>query len=592
MEERAPPRPSGIPRLSRLPVPKTVRPAASRENLDNADPPTSRAASRESISSADAPRRANIPPVSTQTQNQLRPARSRPSLRHAASTSRLDQPQEPAPKSNDPSRRLSGRPGALPDPIGSRRTSNMNRRTSGMYSVGAAGPMPAYAQTLPSRRATPPDVSDQSESPLDTPARGGADYRSLTERTIETLSQLPSSPALNKRPSAFFDQERAPRARSRASSGASRPGSRDGSVVRNPRSVSTGPDEHIRTSTNTYRAALPTIDGTPSRALRPRASERSLRGQSARSPSSTLAQGPASLPSPRSGELERSPSPTKQPAPVQPGLSPPGMASKPLKLKPSSDLQVKKGSPQGDSPARAPRKVSRVANKPITPTKMAPPPEPEPEPVTEPEAGVSTGMEKARKSSAALREQIAKARAAAKKNALQAKREEAQAPAVASGFDFGFDESLYSDPFNQRRDQNSLEKMLQQRAATGRTTGRLNIAALGLKEMPKEVMGMYDAEAVGAGNWAECVDLTRLVAADNEFEVLSDEVFPDLDAEALAEDDEGRGNIFGGLEAADLHGNHLVSLPIGLRQLKQLTTLNLVSILSIIFEAWLVADSA
>lgn len=535
-------RPSGIPRLSRLPVPKPapkLRSAASRESL-SAEPP-SRAASRESSTG---PRRAN-PPVSAQTQGQLRPARSRPSLRHAASASRLD--QEPIPKP-DPSRRLSGRPGALPDPIGSRRSSNMNRRTSGMYAVGPAAPVPTYAQTQP--RETSPPVPDRDESPE--PELG--DLRSLTERTIDTLSQLPSSPALSKRPSAFFD-ERTPR-RSRAGSGAST-GSRDDSRARVP---SAGPDEFRR---------LPTIDGTPARALRTRGSERSLRGPG-RSPSATLAQGPTSLPSPRSGELERSPSPTKQPAPAQPGLSPPGLAAKPLRLKPSSDLQVKKGSPQGDGPARAPRKVSRVANKPITPTKIAPP-EPEPE-------GVSPSMEKARKSSAALREQIAKARAVAKKNAMQVKKGDARAPPVAGGFDFGFDDP-HADPFNQRRDDHSLEKMLQQRAAAGRTTGRLNIAALGLREMPREVMGMYDAEAVGGGNWAESVDVTRLVAADNEFERIADDVFPDLDAEELAEDEEGRGSIFGGLEAADLHGNHLISVPLGLRQLKMLTSLNLVGLL-------------
>ncbi len=42
------------------------------------------------------------------------------------------------------------------------------------------------------------------------------------------------------------------------------------------------------------------------------------------------------------------------------------------------------------------------------------------------------------------------------------------------------------------------------------------------------------------------------------------------------EDDEGVGNIFAGLEVIDLHGNQLTSLPIGLRQLRQLTSLNLV----------------
>ena len=555
MDDRpAPSRPSGIPRLSRLPVPKTARPAVSSDSFTNPEPPAPRAASRES--SRGPPRRPNPPPVAAQTHGQLRPARSRPSLRHAASASRLDQAQEPLPKAIDPSRRLSGRPGALPDPIGSRRSSNMNRRTSGMYSTGGGAPVPTYAQTLPSRRMTPPDLSgDPDDAVLETPRT--KDSRSLTERTIETLSQLPSSPALNRRPSAFFDQERTPRSLSRASSG-SRPDSRDVSV------------DDFRASPNASRAPLSTINRTPSKALRPRASQRSL-GQGARSPSASLAQGPASLPSPRAGELERSPSPTKQPAPAQPALSPQGLAAKPLRLKPASTLQVNKGgSPQGDGPARAPRKVSRVANKPITPTKMAAAPEPEPEDAASP------SMEKARKSSAALREQIARARAAAKKGASQ-RREEA--PAVAEGFDFGFDEASYGDPFNQRREDQSLENVLQQRAATGRTTGKLNIAALGLREIPKEVMGMYDADAVGGGNWAESVDVTRLVAADNELEVIADNVFPDVDAETLAEDEDGQGNIFGGLEAADLHGNHLVSVPLGLRQLKLLTSLNLVSIL-------------
>lgn len=531
-------RPSGIPRPSRLPVPKPLRPAASHESLH--DPAPARASTRDSLAMPP-PRRPNVP----SSNDQLRPARSRPSLRHAASASRLDQ-QEPLPKPD--SRRTSSRPGALPDPIGSRRSSNMNRRTSGMYSTGGGAPVPSYAAQP--RRATPPNI--EAEEP------GTPDTRSLTERTIETLAKIQASPALSKRPSTFFDQERTPRTMSRASSD-SRP-SRDGSVIRG------SPSPHR-------------FDLTPSRPLRPRASERSL-GQQMRSPSAPVAQGPTSLPSPRAGELERSPSPTKMPAPLQPGLSPPGLAPQPLKLKPASNLVVAKKGSQGAAPAGAPRKVSRVANKPITPTKIAPP---EPE-----EDGVSPSMEKARKSSAALREQIAKARAAAKKNVQkrevpvgeggdEGEGEGEGKPAVAEGFDFGFEEPLHSDPFNQRREGDSMSKVLQQRAATGRTTGRLNIAALGLKEMPKEVMDMYDAEAVGAGNWAESVDLTKLVAADNEFEAIADEVFPDMDPEAMAEDEEGRGNIFGGLEMADLHGNQLVAVPLGLRQLKLLTSLNLVS---------------
>ncbi|KAF2723028.1 L domain-like protein [Polychaeton citri CBS 116435] len=77
-------------------------------------------------------------------------------------------------------------------------------------------------------------------------------------------------------------------------------------------------------------------------------------------------------------------------------------------------------------------------------------------------------------------------------------------------------------------------------------------------------------------SWAEVVDVTRLIAADNEFENIDDAVFPDKKAEELETDgEEGSGNQFGGLELLDLHGNILASVPMGLRRLERLTTLNL-----------------
>jgi Leucine-rich repeat (LRR) protein len=198
------------------------------------------------------------------------------------------------------------------------------------------------------------------------------------------------------------------------------------------------------------------------------------------------------------------------------------------------------------------------------------------------------------KASAALREQIAKAKAA-KKAALQVKVEpeadtEASpedalaAPAkrrlplkspiipADDGFDFGL------DPFNTKRSEDSAKKILQQRLGEGRRSGRLNIAALGLKTIPTEVLKMYDSETMGTydGSWAESVDLTRFVAAGNELEIIEDSVFPDVPLEELAADEDSTGNIFGGLENLDLHGNNLIAVPRGLRQLPQLTTLNLV----------------
>ena len=74
---------------------------------------------------------------------------------------------------------------------------------------------------------------------------------------------------------------------------------------------------------------------------------------------------------------------------------------------------------------------------------------------------------------------------------------------------------------------------------------------------------------------------TRLVAADNEFEAISDDIFPDIDNDAvfLDDDDEeaAKGLQFRGLEVLDLHNNLLPTVPLGLRRLERLTVINLVS---------------
>ncbi|TWU76071.1 hypothetical protein ED733_007511 [Metarhizium rileyi] len=182
-----------------------------------------------------------------------------------------------------------------------------------------------------------------------------------------------------------------------------------------------------------------------------------------------------------------------------------------------------------------------------------------------------------RKSSAALREQIAKAKAAKRAAVRQTSANHdvpITSPIDANGFDIAHD-----DPFNLRRGEKPSAKVLQQRVAAARTTGRLNIAAMGLEEIPQEVMKMYDLESSGDynGSWAESVDLTRLVAADNNIESLGDNIFPDTSPEELDEQDQGQGNIFGGLETLDLHGNSLAHIPLGFRRLANLTSLNLSS---------------
>lgn len=188
-----------------------------------------------------------------------------------------------------------------------------------------------------------------------------------------------------------------------------------------------------------------------------------------------------------------------------------------------------------------------------------------------------------KKSSAALREQIAKAKAA-KRSALQQVSIHlkgvgtgAKSPMIPTDntFDFG----LTDDPFNLKRDTNSTAKVLQSRVATARSSGRLNIAAMGLKEIPAEVLNMYSLESIGThdGSWAESIDLSRFVAADNELEMIDEALFPDVDPQDIFdENDSPPISIFGGLETLDLHGNMLISLPAGLRRLSLLTALNLV----------------
>ncbi|KAF2398547.1 L domain-like protein, partial [Trichodelitschia bisporula] len=124
-----------------------------------------------------------------------------------------------------------------------------------------------------------------------------------------------------------------------------------------------------------------------------------------------------------------------------------------------------------------------------------------------------------------------------------------------------------ADPFNQGKDGPSP---VQLRVDAARIDGRLNISAMVLKTIPDEVLNMYDYETNKASTtmWNEVVDLVRFVAADNEIETIPDTVFPDAD-------DPDKAPQFGGVEHLDLHGNLLFDVPVGLRRLEHLTTLNL-----------------
>ncbi|KAI9786111.1 MAG: hypothetical protein M1839_007521 [Geoglossum umbratile] len=185
-------------------------------------------------------------------------------------------------------------------------------------------------------------------------------------------------------------------------------------------------------------------------------------------------------------------------------------------------------------------------------------------------------------SSLSLRETIAKAKAARRSDASkQSLSSDFPGLAVASSggtIDHGFDFGLPVDPFGQQSSDTDNKGLLRKRIDAARTDGRLNIAAMGLKDIPGEVLKMYDLDpnAASSVEWYESVDLVRLIAADNEIEEISDWVFPDVDPRDNAEEgSDSRGCQFGGLETLDLHGNLMKSVPIGLRRLERLSTLNL-----------------
>jgi hypothetical protein len=182
-------------------------------------------------------------------------------------------------------------------------------------------------------------------------------------------------------------------------------------------------------------------------------------------------------------------------------------------------------------------------------------------------------------SSNALREQIAKAREAARSAKTETTRtstppRDAILPDLneIASFDFGLDD----DPFNQG--PKGSKSLLRKRIDGARVDGRLNMAAMDLKDIPEDVLQMYKYDPNDTTvAWGEIVDLTSLIAADNELEVLPEAMFPDVDFETMIDADEG-GPQFGGLQTIDLHGNMLRELPLGLKRLTQLSRLNLVGL--------------
>ncbi|MCJ1333356.1 hypothetical protein MMC10_010051 [Thelotrema lepadinum] len=136
------------------------------------------------------------------------------------------------------------------------------------------------------------------------------------------------------------------------------------------------------------------------------------------------------------------------------------------------------------------------------------------------------------------------------------------------------------DPSSLDLLDSSHVNILRKRVNNAKENGKLNIAALCLKEIPVEVLQMYDPTTAGEGGpaWYESVDITRLNAADNELLELPEQIFPMIGSPRKTDfdtDDEPSTAIFAGIDAMDVHGNQLRTIPLSLGRLPALTALNI-----------------
>ncbi|KAI2703240.1 hypothetical protein CBS147317_4107 [Penicillium roqueforti] len=409
------------------------------------------------------------------------------------------------------------------------------------------------------------------ESAQETRGRRGV-RPSLSERTLETLAQIPPSPASVGRQSSFFNGSSPVRSRSRAPSNVS-------NVSRSPSGASfcappsnelyIQPVSKLRFPSKapaSTAGSLSPVRGledsvSPSRLKRPSPRQGIAPGDSIQ----TDVSSPLKRERPIGNRDAPKPSlvrPSSSKSSTKPAKSDMGPPERPLQVKKTRKPKTEQVSTLRSS-STASRYVSASSNMPDD---------------LSPEQEAELEARKVSKSSSTLRETIAKAKAARKAMAAGEKKESPkkpvyQAPPIDAPIDswVGGDDD---DPFSQLpKGSNSL--VIRKRVQTARATGQLNIAAFCLKEIPNEVLTMYDYDPDNSANWFENVDLVKFNAAGNELEQISDATFPDINPEEFDPDSDDRGLQFGGLEALDLHGNILKSLPIGLRRLQNLRTLNL-----------------
>ncbi|PQE20973.1 leucine Rich Repeat family protein [Rutstroemia sp. NJR-2017a BBW] len=542
------PRPSGLPRPSRLP-----RPSPSRENLQQPQP---------------------LKPSNTIHNPRLRNAPSRYQLSSSTATKpRLT----PSATTRLPPRPIHQKP------------SNNSFRTPRINSLDSARPTSSEAGDLVNDyNSFAPVISDDDEG-------SGAilfSRPSLSERTMETLQRIPSSPAVRRRQSNFYNGPDPQRSPSRAGT-SSRPGSSyqsDGSMRPPSRlSASSRPASSADSvpSVSEFRSASGTFHPPPTTYQATTPMKRPSPTKALKTPTIRTSFSPGSmtqLPSPGNA-LQRSPSPVKSERLPTIKSGSKTFSARSVKERASvTGLFRKPSMPSMDQAAKFDDESPFLSKKRSMNFKSIPP-----KSVTSAPSGPATTSANseettATKSSSALRDQIAKAKAAKRAAAAaaaagkpvvdDAEPTQEEAPVVPTeAFDFG----ISSDPFNQHIDPSNSKGLLRKRISAARADGRLNISAMGFREIPEEVLNMYNLDSLEPqdGSWAEAVDLTRFIAADNELEIIDDVVFPDVDPREAMDDEDFKGNQFGGIETLDLHGNLLKDIPRGLRRLELLTTLNL-----------------
>ncbi|PGH11449.1 hypothetical protein AJ80_07129 [Polytolypa hystricis UAMH7299] len=495
------------------------------------------------------PRLVSRLPLPTNTPSRsVRPSPSRERLQAdpGLNISRLRRPSQEVFKKPYPRPASPSKPTGIP--YGHNRESTRSWSTSDRSTVSAGAP----ESEINGSETSSDIVSTGAPSPgLQTP--------SLSDRTIETLSKIPPSPSPSRKTSPFFPMEtplsppahsasvRAPRS--------SRPPSRQesGYAPALPGVPSSQSSAGIRSPS---APAVPrTLNKRASNLFRDSPTKHAV-ANSNRTPRRNDAYGEAD---------DISPLKPDHSTPVTPRTSFYG-GSKSLSVRTKtvrkSVSQVFTENTSHNNQSQTPSGLSVSKTRKIT-TPKAPC-------TSDTSLSDSTTQQResrnASKSSSALRETIAKAKAA---------KRAARESNSKNGFSDPFDAIDTRDPFGQGGSTEVSKGVLRSRTKTARTSGHLNIAALGLKEIPNEVLTMYDFDPNSNEEWYGSVDLVKFIAADNEFESLPDDAFPDISMEDLEMEENPNAGQFGGLEILDLHGNMLTSLPLGLRKLHQLHSLNL-----------------